>query len=517
MFWRRKGSSTSIPQEDPEKNKAIKSRRSSPKKKRGGSVAEAPSTPLNNQRTNAVVDVSNRSVASNEGCSSGAWAEAPSGRASSPNDQGTACQTNSECSQTPSTQICTRQDATATHSAHAEQCATRHGAIRVAPGESDEVESSEAEGGAHICRICFDEGPLKGQLPRTANDGERELIAPCLCKGSQRWVHMLCLKNWQISVMMNCGNRPFQSAAEKRHEICNVCQNPFNLAPVRRRDLMAKLANLPASMIGPGLLLVHENERPQRNLTRLPQFLQVLVTIKHSHFKESVYVLTTIEPNAATDGEDKVLGVNLVRSQRFERDMFDTIARAPGTYDQVLAREDMGTQVNFFYGGPCRPRQIRAIALFLAPHICTEVRPMASGEGNDGDTSAQGSSELRTSNGGAASQESERSVPMVEIYRSADGSAQLVWGDVLHILSISQHIASLCIFSGHAEWSRAQLLGEVARGMWGTLRTAEMEPGNVIRLLFPGAEWKHLHPQAEWAPSNSMQEERLLHEQVMFE
>ena len=36
-----------------------------------------------------------------------------------------------------------------------------------------------------VCRICLE-------------DAERsEVIAPCACKGSQKWVHRQCLNNWR--------------------------------------------------------------------------------------------------------------------------------------------------------------------------------------------------------------------------------------------------------------------------------------------------------------------------------
>ena len=64
-------------------------------------------------------------------------------------------------------------------------------------------------GGRRFCRICLDEEGEGGQ--------RGGLIAPCLCSGSQRWVHRECLDNWRAV----CGDRAFSS--------CTECLAPFHL------------------------------------------------------------------------------------------------------------------------------------------------------------------------------------------------------------------------------------------------------------------------------------------------
>lgn len=56
----------------------------------------------------------------------------------------------------------------------------------IEPGRNDggkAVESDEEE----ICRYCF-EGKEDG-----------ELISPCRCTGGQKYVHLSCLRRWQVS------------------------------------------------------------------------------------------------------------------------------------------------------------------------------------------------------------------------------------------------------------------------------------------------------------------------------
>ena len=57
-----------------------------------------------------------------------------------------------------------------------------------------------------ICRVCF--------------SGSGELISPCACKGSQLYIHLGCLRQWQQA----CGG----SAAA---HICSICREPYTTPP----------------------------------------------------------------------------------------------------------------------------------------------------------------------------------------------------------------------------------------------------------------------------------------------
>jgi E3 ubiquitin-protein ligase DOA10 len=52
------------------------------------------------------------------------------------------------------------------------------------------------------CRICLD------------SDNEEDLIAPCVCKGSHKWVHRACLDKWR------CSN-------EEAFRKCSDCKTSF--------------------------------------------------------------------------------------------------------------------------------------------------------------------------------------------------------------------------------------------------------------------------------------------------
>ena len=78
-------------------------------------------------------------------------------------------------------------------------------------GDDDEDES--------FCRYCFEEA-----------DEENELVSPCQCAGSQKWIHAQCLQNW----------RSRWPERDRRHTHCPVCMAPFNIRSSRRLNLGAQ-------------------------------------------------------------------------------------------------------------------------------------------------------------------------------------------------------------------------------------------------------------------------------------
>ena len=76
-----------------------------------------------------------------------------------------------------------------------------------------------------VCRFCF------------SADGD--LIAPCMCKGSNEWVHLECLRKWQKQVLLTQPTHPkYQTSIDT---VCNVCLEPFHGEGARR----ARLASPP--------------------------------------------------------------------------------------------------------------------------------------------------------------------------------------------------------------------------------------------------------------------------------
>ena len=77
--------------------------------------------------------------------------------------------------------------------------------------EEDEIEEEEEDTGESVCRYCL------------SSDGE--LISPCMCRGSNEWVHLKCLQQWQKNIMLTQSTHPkYQTSIDR---ICNVCLEPF--------------------------------------------------------------------------------------------------------------------------------------------------------------------------------------------------------------------------------------------------------------------------------------------------
>lgn len=57
-----------------------------------------------------------------------------------------------------------------------------------------------------ICRICFDD-----------DTSTEQLVAPCKCNGSSKWVHLSCLRRWRRTCDTRVGR-----------EVCDVCCSVYD-------------------------------------------------------------------------------------------------------------------------------------------------------------------------------------------------------------------------------------------------------------------------------------------------
>jgi hypothetical protein len=61
-----------------------------------------------------------------------------------------------------------------------------------------------------ICRLCWGE----------AEEGD-ELLSPCSCSGSLKYIHQHCLSDWQRTLR--------QQGQGRRAHICELCKTPYRL------------------------------------------------------------------------------------------------------------------------------------------------------------------------------------------------------------------------------------------------------------------------------------------------
>ena len=142
-----------------------------------------------------------------------------------------------------------------------------------------------------ICRIC-----LESTTPE-------DFISPCLCKGSQQWVHEQCLKLWLIK----------SEKDEKDLTSCEVCKSPFHMnfyysltfAPCgsgpSRRCVWIPFGLVLLLLLGVGLLFCVSNEKEKRQsvtvvvLSVLLSSAAVLCAIMGIYLAKELWFVRTIE------------------------------------------------------------------------------------------------------------------------------------------------------------------------------------------------------------------------------
>lgn len=103
---------------------------------------------------------------------------------------------------------------------------------------------------ARVCRYC---------LSDDSDAGDGELIAPCGCKGGQRWVHAACLVQWQRAVLVTQPTHPAFYEDDVRQSVCQVCRERFEPPPPDRAVLMASFTGPEiARLLATGCLIATE-------------------------------------------------------------------------------------------------------------------------------------------------------------------------------------------------------------------------------------------------------------------
>mmetsp|Transcript_22528 Transcript_22528/g.44264 ORF Transcript_22528/g.44264 Transcript_22528/m.44264 type:complete len:421 (-) Transcript_22528:548-1810(-) len=122
------------------------------------------------------------------------------------------------------------------------------------------------------CRICLDSSAcggdesygsqwtrlkiwlsnhLRDDLAKPCLEGSA-WISPCQCKGTQRWVHVACLRAWQGACVRNKSHR--------KASVCSVCQASYSLPPPRESLIVSAWnwikTSRPILIIGPALFTV---------------------------------------------------------------------------------------------------------------------------------------------------------------------------------------------------------------------------------------------------------------------
>ncbi|CAL1163221.1 unnamed protein product [Cladocopium goreaui] len=100
----------------------------------------------------------------------------------------------------------------------------------------ESVAAIDPDDASVTCRFCLG----------TEND---EFVAPCECRGGQRWVHLMCLRRWQRSILVTQPTHPALIEEDRRITHCQVCLARLSCPVPSRHEMMlqftgAELASL---------------------------------------------------------------------------------------------------------------------------------------------------------------------------------------------------------------------------------------------------------------------------------
>jgi len=254
--------------------------------------------------------------------------------------------------------------------------------------------------------------------------------------------------------------------------------------------MMSNLACIRPDEITPGLVLVTKAtaaESASRG-AQLNLVIRAYIETKAAHFREAVYILTEIGAGDGTDGSDTVLGVNLTRTLETP-----DVTKLEDVPDQnaLQAYRTRGVQVRWMNGGPVKPKVVTALTCVKhMPHarraeVCARhrIRAIVNDHTGNEETVFAGSMPA-----------------MLNLAAEEAGCAQLA-GDASGILVLA--------WAGFAQWSRTQLLGELARGSWGWCNGRAKDIHAAIAALSSSSLeglWANLRysERLQWAPDNDL-------------
>ena len=287
----------------------------------------------------------------------------------------------------------------------------------------------------NICRFCF-EGEDCG-----------ELIEPCSCSGSQRFVHVQCLRRWQAHQILAAASR--RTASETPVIQCNVCHATLSVPPPSGKELLSIVrpnGSQIAGAIAKGVLLVSKKTDDPPDVSAMPSYMAAILLKRLAHWCNHIFLLYDEQALDGGTGDERLFGINLSREVRMDESTeqvlgassteiltLDALKSCLPCDEAMRARikeaRQAGVLVRFFIGGPCAPKEV----------VCIHTE------------SAVESSHPAVTTGEIRFGGWWQLVLSAAIARVREGAAKPV----------------VCLCFGHARWGREQLHNEVLRGDWG--------------------------------------------------
>lgn len=320
------------------------------------------------------------------------------------------------------------------------------------------------------------------------------------------YVHQSCLRRWQRMVLVSQPTHPALYTDDARHLVCNVCKQPFTNPPPTRHELMASFTGpaLAALVDTDCIIAAHDAFSDQlteqiSSLGALPD--ELLERVGMSHWVRGVYLITDVTPEDEDCGKDHVCAVNLTRplSTTSRQVRLEERARALALEKEKpsSAEEDEPITVEHFAGGPCLTQTLTACivvggggrgwttlvardgdAPLLAKALNlagARLRVRCEGDGGFHRGQAvelhglQARADLNGCEGILLRFDAAAKRWMT---RLADGSGKALRPTNLAPVVGLRDKPAVLAFWGDAQWSRTQLLAELARGHWGLCRAS---------------------------------------------
>lgn len=373
-------------------------------------------------------------------------------------------------------------------------------------------DAMQSEPAVAQCRFCLEDAPIE------------ELLAPCRCEGTSRFVHAACLRRWQRQV-----------ATDQRSAICSVCKSVFKLAPaiestfeqlvdvvdfedwnwpltpeqrvvpifdsVRAsprygrspQRLSGSLHESMARLLAPGCIILQTQQLAdtERRLAQAPQptdsdgdvfaFFEAVLNTRISYFHKGAFLLAAMWPGKAVDGSDVLLGVNLAGAST-DLERIDNL--------RDLKARLHGAPISASLGGLVKPARSLCLVVFQGdvladylPHLVQLVRPAEwASRQQDAPAAAVGTEtadelaeDLRSADfeqnaqGEMQSQRRPLRLPAAAPATRVDGALFGEPHDVAAVLECQRQLRPVAarVFQGHAVWSSSQLFSEIVGGSWG--------------------------------------------------
>eukprot|EP00605_Chrysophyceae_sp_TOSAG23-4_P002009 GSChrysophyteH1.ASY1.ANO1.2224.1 assembled CDS len=320
-------------------------------------------------------------------------------------------------------------------------------------GYLDDKETPADAAHESVCRFCF--------------SSEGELISPCMCRGSNEWVHLQCLRDWQKNVLLTQPTHPqYQTNIDR---ICNVCLEEFSgvgIPPSRHEQIVNYTGREIASMVQKGNLLVSTRESSRENLEIIQQ---------HPEIKDRIMTWTKavfLMISTGTKQNPHLVAVSLsVPLDEPPADVLRSFSRA----ERKLWSQQQSSVLHFDGGPMQRDEPIAVVHIVAGAEACEEIQ--------------------RNHDGVAA-------VPPAWIVGDYDCVAAAV--QEYQKSQKSDTNATINVIWGCGGWGWTQVLAEIARGGWGIVDVnsyMRIRPDPSMEMNFClDFEWSRILPLAKVAP-----------------